>query len=235
MAEPPAPPAAPPTTLDGFTYLGCYKDDGGRDLKDGPGGSGGPFTPTICNEKCAGYKYFGLQYGGYDCWCGDSYSTPSTQYPAIDEASCTRGGGFPEKYGGPWANSIFMVGTNDAAPACPTSCFSSSGKWQGKVSPGTCKAEKATCGACAGCTCRDFCYRSKSSWEKKCASEGLCSTCEECTTRGTVTTSSPESDTPPSDDEHECTDANGNAIPGCMMPEMARKKSTKKGMLLPGR
>jgi hypothetical protein len=53
-------------------YIGCYKDDLPRDL------NGkvviGVMTPEICRQKCADYRYYGLQYFA-ECYCGDTYGS----------------------------------------------------------------------------------------------------------------------------------------------------------------
>lgn len=57
--------------------------------------------PTIetCQSACAGYKYFGVEYGG-ECYCGDIINKPSVLAPASEcnvkcrgDESQTCGGG----------------------------------------------------------------------------------------------------------------------------------------------
>ena len=50
-------------------YEGCYLDDAGRNLKEGPGAGTGkgsektPYNTETCNEACKDYTYFALQVG----------------------------------------------------------------------------------------------------------------------------------------------------------------------------
>lgn len=56
-----------------ITYLGCWEDNGERDLKnkvlDGHRVSSIEECTTAC--KKAGYKFAAIQAGGHDCFCDD--------------------------------------------------------------------------------------------------------------------------------------------------------------------
>jgi hypothetical protein len=85
-----------------WTYIGCHRDDGNRDLPEGPHEYG--FVPASCREACEDYPFFSLQNGGW-CACGHKYGVPEATYPAIDESECNTVGGFMQ--GGGWANAVF--------------------------------------------------------------------------------------------------------------------------------
>jgi len=91
-------------------YVGCYRDDGSRDLNEGPHQYG--YTPETCSEACADYAYFSLQNGGW-CACGHKYGEPANQYPEIDQSECDNTGGV--RQGGPWANAVFANNACDGA------------------------------------------------------------------------------------------------------------------------
>ena len=85
-------------------YKGCYKDDGFRDLANGPGEKGGSgYTQDTCSQACPNYKYFALQNGG-QCFCGDHYATDKTKYTKISDTNCNKNFLLG---GGSWANAIF--------------------------------------------------------------------------------------------------------------------------------
>jgi hypothetical protein len=54
------------------TYIGCFHDNGARDMKHYTGSG---FDQKTCAKACKGYTYFALQYGG-QCFCDNTYSTP---------------------------------------------------------------------------------------------------------------------------------------------------------------
>ena len=95
--------------VDGFDFLGCFKDNSERDLAiTAPRISGG-YTHSTCNAYCASQEatVFALQHGD-QCFCDNDYSTPSDTYHAVPEGNCQRAG-FPTLSGGAWANAIFRV------------------------------------------------------------------------------------------------------------------------------
>ena len=97
-------------------YIGCYVDDPNRDLKHGPGESLTDFltgesfrnfTSSTCNEKCKGYSYFSLQYGG-QCFCGNAYAT-SYNYQKRPDSEC----GGVNGLGGIFRNSVYKTCGNE--------------------------------------------------------------------------------------------------------------------------
>jgi hypothetical protein len=89
-------------------YIGCYRDNGWRDLKHGPKRYG--YVPETCHEACSDYKYFALQNNGW-CNCDNDFSTPDSTYNKISENRCgsemTMLNGKKWRLGGGWANSMY--------------------------------------------------------------------------------------------------------------------------------
>lgn len=107
-AEPLASPSAPtPSTAATAAagYLGCFKDQGKRDL-DGHTFYDGKMTSQLCVSTCRdkGFSYAATQYAGH-CFCGNKYgaSGPATNC----DTKCT--GNRDEICGGTWANSVYKV------------------------------------------------------------------------------------------------------------------------------
>ncbi|KAK3323184.1 WSC domain-containing protein [Cercophora scortea] len=77
----PKPAAIPPTNTE---YKGCYADHDTRVLPGKTVLSDG-MTPDVCAIACAGYNYFGVEYGK-ECYCGAQLSTASEK---VSEEECT--------------------------------------------------------------------------------------------------------------------------------------------------
>lgn len=96
-----------PTTFT--AYVGCYKDDSGRDLEVKVGRMG----RAECQAACSQFLYFALQYGD-ECFCGNNYGT-AEQYGQVADSDCTtgKGSGCPESdttyCGGSWRNAVYQV------------------------------------------------------------------------------------------------------------------------------
>ena len=56
-----------PASLPQAPYLGCYEDAGARVLPERAFASP-DMTAAVCAEHCAGFKYFGTEYGA-ECTC----------------------------------------------------------------------------------------------------------------------------------------------------------------------
>ncbi|KAI1079335.1 WSC-domain-containing protein [Whalleya microplaca] len=70
-----------PAVIPGNPYVGCFVDDGNpRPLPDKII-SQGNMTAETCAQNCAGYNYFGNEYGR-ECYCGDNL--PPNQAPETD-------------------------------------------------------------------------------------------------------------------------------------------------------
>jgi uncharacterized caspase-like protein len=86
-------------------YLGCFRDQGKRDL-DGYTFYDGKMTTQLCVSTCRdkGFSHAGTQYAGH-CFCGNKYGAAG---PATNcDAKCT--GNRDEICGGTWANSVYKV------------------------------------------------------------------------------------------------------------------------------
>ncbi|KAG8902954.1 hypothetical protein FRC01_009398, partial [Tulasnella sp. 417] len=66
----------------GWTNLGCYMDQTPRTLSGATKTGWTGMTPTLCGTFCAGYTYFGTEYGN-ECYCGNSLVT-NTPKPSSD-------------------------------------------------------------------------------------------------------------------------------------------------------
>ena len=83
------------------TYIGCFVDDGERDLNQGPKDYG--YNPETCNTACQDYSYYALQNNGW-CACGNGYST-KPKYIQKNDDDC----GGPRGFGGGWRNSVYKT------------------------------------------------------------------------------------------------------------------------------
>ena len=85
---------------ENWAYIGCWTDDGNRDLQDGPMQDG--YNADSCVVACSAYIYFALQNNGW-CVCGDAYGT-EPQYVQTEDSECNPYG---ERLGGPWRNAVY--------------------------------------------------------------------------------------------------------------------------------
>ena len=53
-----------------------------------------PLSLAACASACSNYKYFGMMWEGYDCFCGNEYATPCSDFPKLKNSDC------PNKLGG---------------------------------------------------------------------------------------------------------------------------------------
>eukprot|EP01043_Picozoa_sp_COSAG02_P045634 COSAG02_NODE_4196_length_5640_cov_5.220770_1_plen_444_part_10 len=118
------------------TYVGCYTDSPDRDMQGLQAVVGGDSeyfdmgengSPDTCATLCAGYAYFGLQYGN-QCFCdnanamsqtpvnADTAQTINAQFAGAQaqesecDSPCT--GDESTMCGGSWRNSIYQLSTN---------------------------------------------------------------------------------------------------------------------------
>ncbi|PAA52381.1 hypothetical protein BOX15_Mlig003596g1, partial [Macrostomum lignano] len=106
-----------------MSYIGCYVDNEGRDLRGLSSVSkigqlsidkstfslkSESMTHELCTSVCSlgVFPYFGIQVGK-ECFCGTSYGSLG----AASETDCNRvcTGNGASKCGGPWRNSVFAL------------------------------------------------------------------------------------------------------------------------------
>ncbi|CZR64431.1 uncharacterized protein PAC_14329 [Phialocephala subalpina] len=116
-------PAPSSTGLGAYTYYGCVQElDYIRILNDihfyDPA-----MTLEMCEVDCAGYTYFGAEYGT-ECYCGNSFAGPVAIMPDTD-CFMTCGGDGNEQCGGPMRLSVYTNAPVQAAVSSSVSPSSS--------------------------------------------------------------------------------------------------------------
>ena len=93
-------------TFPASYYIGCYRDDSSRDLKNYMGDiTNGDHS--ACQKKCAAFTYFSLQFG-VQCFCGNSYSS-APQYTKLPDSTCQQmNNGKSLYWGNGWANAVLI-------------------------------------------------------------------------------------------------------------------------------
>jgi hypothetical protein len=91
-----------------FSYVGCFVDDGHRDLESGPMAYG--YNSVTCNAECTGqgFPFFALQNNGW-CVCGNAYGTaPAYRHVSDNECGgvCT---GDDQLCGAGWRNAVYRT------------------------------------------------------------------------------------------------------------------------------
>jgi len=123
MANPgntPQPPHCPNCLPGHDTYIGCYTDNGARDLGQMVGAwqNANYNTYELCRAECLrrGNTIMALQWGG-ECFCDDDYGTPSDQYYMVDDSNCNvvREPCSPNSHncGGTWHQAIYRIAAGD--------------------------------------------------------------------------------------------------------------------------
>jgi len=99
-------------SIDGATYIGCYKDTGIADLGNYRF-THVSMTVAMCLSYCQalGTEYFGVQFTTL-CFCGDSYGS----YGAADNCDMKCGGLHTDTCGGFWANSVYSIAQPERVP-----------------------------------------------------------------------------------------------------------------------
>jgi len=96
-----------PVEFRPYSYIGCFIDDGSRDLQDGPMQYG--YTSVTCHDECSAYSFFALQNNGW-CVCGNAYST-ATQYSQVDDGQCGNVCLDDDQLcGSGWRNAVYSTG-----------------------------------------------------------------------------------------------------------------------------
>ena len=131
-------------------YLGCFVDDGARDLGTMRGGTNDDGTNTfeLCRAECAGHLYMSLQYGG-ECFCADSYSN-GDQYVQVEDSECNTNGNdcspVSHNCGGTWRQAIYAL---DGGANAYVGCFVDDGSRDlGQMEGGTDNGDTNTYALC---------------------------------------------------------------------------------------
>jgi hypothetical protein len=103
-----------PETLGEDLFIGCFIDDGARDLGAMVGNRDNAETNTfaLCREACGDSTYMSLQFGG-ECFCSNSYGN-GDQYAQVDEGECNINNygacaGNAYNCGGTWRQAIYQI------------------------------------------------------------------------------------------------------------------------------
>jgi hypothetical protein len=97
-------------------FIGCFVDDGARDLGAMVGTRDNSATNTfeLCRAACGDSVFMSLQYGG-ECFCSNSYGN-GAQYVQVDESECNalvepcRSSSY--NCGGTWRQAIYQINHN---------------------------------------------------------------------------------------------------------------------------
>jgi len=103
-----------PVTLGEELFIGCFVDDGARDLGAMVGNRDNAATNTfaLCRAACSDSTYMSLQFGG-ECFCSNSYGN-GAQYAQVDESECNINSygacaGNAYNCGGTWRQAIYQI------------------------------------------------------------------------------------------------------------------------------
>ncbi|KAI8632121.1 WSC domain-containing protein [Xylariaceae sp. FL1651] len=77
-----SPPKAP-ATIGNYQYAGCYYDNNPSKALTTAKPGGSSMTLESCAASCAGFTYWGAEYGG-ECYCGNSLTTGNTKVADSD-------------------------------------------------------------------------------------------------------------------------------------------------------
>jgi hypothetical protein len=90
----------------GYEYVGCFIDQQSRDMDVAIQWSGHSDDVTVerCQQKCAGYEYFSLQFAS-ECFC--DRNPPQGDSVADGECNMMCTGNSYEACGAAWRNSVY--------------------------------------------------------------------------------------------------------------------------------
>jgi hypothetical protein len=130
---------APPTSVPSsgaYTYFGCQTEGTFSRALAAKAFSSDTMTIEVCQAFCAGYTYFGTEYGR-ECYCGNTFSAGSIAAPA-NECSVLCAGDVTQYCGGGNRLSCYQLSgassstTTTATSTAPTSiptAWTSQGCW----------------------------------------------------------------------------------------------------------
>ncbi|KAI5275150.1 hypothetical protein E4T47_01817 [Aureobasidium subglaciale] len=117
-----SPTAVPTSILASYTYMGCFNETHDRRALNGPSKAGNTNTLESCATFCAGYAYFGVEFG-QECYCGASLYANSILQK--DESGCSvacAGNSAQKCGGGDYLNVYYTnVTTSSTTTSAPTS------------------------------------------------------------------------------------------------------------------
>jgi hypothetical protein len=99
-----------PASVNGYHYIGCYSEQGGRALTALEKIDQASMTVEMCSSVCSTYSYFSLEYA-QECYCG-SQLNPAATLTRNDDTACNMNckGNNSEYCGGASAAQIYNRG-----------------------------------------------------------------------------------------------------------------------------
>ncbi|KAM7203124.1 WSC domain containing protein [Rhypophila sp. PSN 637] len=121
-----------PPSVGDFLYQGCFTDNNDDRVLSGKVVLDGAMTVELCESSCAGYSWFGVEYGS-QCYCG-TFLKSSAQKRIESECSMVCGGDSIEKCGTANHLNVYSTGVSQQPDNLLTvgdfsylSCYTDSG------------------------------------------------------------------------------------------------------------
>ncbi|ADV23630.1 glucan endo-1,3-alpha-glucosidase agn1 [Cryptococcus gattii Ru294] len=175
--------ATPATTVSGWSYIGCYKDNGDDRTLSGSKEITSTMTPSACVAYCSGlgYSYAGLEY--YDeCYCGNSIDSTKLDVDTRCQFACK--GDSSQACGGVTRLGVYYKGGSTSTSATYVGCYKDNGdnrtlngskKISNTMTPSVCTSYCSGLGyAYAGLEYYDECYCGNSLDSSKAADNSQC-------------------------------------------------------------
>ncbi|OWZ37285.1 glucan endo-1,3-alpha-glucosidase agn1 [Cryptococcus neoformans] len=118
--------ATPATTVSGWSYIGCYKDNGNDRTLSASKKIASTMTPSACVAYCSdlGYSYAGLEY--YDeCYCGNSIDSTKLDVDTRCQFACK--GDSSQACGGDTRLGVYYKGGSTSTSATYVGCYKDNG------------------------------------------------------------------------------------------------------------
>ena len=116
----PSVPGAPNVvpSADGYSFVGCYTELPTGRILSALSAANDNMTVELCSQTCAGYIYFGVEYGR-ECYCGNNLASGSQ--PSMN-GGCTKScaGNATELCGGSDRIDLYMLNSSATAPSSTT-------------------------------------------------------------------------------------------------------------------
>jgi len=109
-----APSGTQTPAIAGWTYYGCVLDQGNPRTLAGDSTAAADMTLEACAAFCAGYDFFGAEYGS-QCYCGYALGAAAANESAAD-CSMPCGGNAAEVCGAGWRLTVYEATTATSAP-----------------------------------------------------------------------------------------------------------------------